>query len=273
MISSLNNPKIKHLEELSVKARTRNKEGLFVAEGIRIFLECPDEYLKEIYVELNMFNKLEESFKETPSSLWGRAYSKIVKAKENGVFAETITQEVLKKASDTESPQGLIFISKKPHYELKDMLKGENRHFLMLEDIQDPGNLGTMLRTAEGASMSGVIMSKGTVDIFNPKVVRSTMGSLYRVPFLYTDDIMTLMSELQSEGICIYAAYLDASVDYKDIKPCKDNAVLIGNEGNGLRQEVAMKADNRVRIPMGGKLESLNAAVAAGILMYEYGGR
>ena len=140
---------------------------------------------------------------------------------------------------------------------------------IFLENIQDPGNLGTILRTAEGAGIDGIIMNKGTVDIYNPKVVRSTMGSIFRVPFMYCDDIMGKVDELKKSGVKVYAAALGGTRNYSEPDYTRPSAFAIGNEGNGLTDEMINAADERIKIPMLGKVESLNAANAAGILMYE----
>ena len=144
-----------------------------------------------------------------------------------------------------------------------------NEPELVLEDIQDPGNLGTMFRTGEGAGISGIIMTKGTVDLFAPKTVRATMGSIYRVPYLVTDDLGAMLGKLHAEGIHTYAAHLRGEKYYDELDLTGNCAFLIGNEGNGLKKETADLADTYLKIPMEGKLESLNAAMAAGILMYE----
>ena len=140
---------------------------------------------------------------------------------------------------------------------------------LVLENLQDPGNLGTMMRTAEGAGVTGVLLSRGCVDIYNPKTIRSTMGSIYRVPFLYTDDLLGDMDRLHEKGIVTYAAHLKGKGFYDEESYKGPTAFLIGNEGNGLTDELSEKAKQYIKIPMEGQLESLNAAVAAAILMYE----
>ena len=140
---------------------------------------------------------------------------------------------------------------------------------MVLENIQDPGNLGTILRTAEGAGVNGILMSRDTVDIFNPKTIRSTMGSVYRVPFLYVEDICETVRELKNKGISAYAAHLKGIGSYDEQDYTKGTAFLIGNEGNGLTDELADLADTYIRIPMYGKVESLNAAIASAVLMYE----
>ena len=151
----------------------------------------------------------------------------------------------------------------------KDLLKKKNPMFLVLEDLQDPGNLGTMLRTGEGAGISGVIMNQSTVDLFNPKTIRSTMGSIYRVPFFVTDDLEQTILELKSQGIKVYAAHLKGTLCYDEPDYRGPSAFLIGNEGNGLSDVVADCADTYIKIPMQGQVESLNAAISAALLMYE----
>ena len=140
---------------------------------------------------------------------------------------------------------------------------------LVVEDLQDPGNLGTMFRTGEGAGITGVIMSSDTVDIFNPKVVRATMGSIYRVPFVYAGDLRNAVNDLHKNGIAVYAAHLEGETYYNRLSFREPTAFLIGNEGKGLRRDTAKLADSYVKIPMEGRVESLNAAVAAALLLYE----
>lgn len=152
---------------------------------------------------------------------------------------------------------------------LEKLLNDPAPFFMVLENIQDPGNLGTILRTAEGAGVNGILMSRDTVDIFNPKTIRSTMGSVYRVPFLYVEDICETVRELKNKGISAYAAHLKGIGSYDEQDYTKGTAFLIGNEGNGLTDELADLADTYIRIPMYGKVESLNAAIASAVLMYE----
>jgi TrmH family RNA methyltransferase len=146
--------------------------------------------------------------------------------------------------------------------------RGSGQRLLVLEDIQDPGNLGTMVRTAEAAGIDGIIMSKGCTDIFSPKVTRATMGAIFRVPFIYTDDLPGTLDVLKADGTAVYAAYLRNGTDYRKVHFTNRAAILIGNEGNGLSDEAVSHASENVFIPMAGEVESLNAAVAAAILMY-----
>ena len=152
---------------------------------------------------------------------------------------------------------------------LEDMLQQKNGLWLILENVQDLGNLGTMFRTDAGAGIAALIMDRSNVDIYNPKTIRSTMGSIFRVPFFITEDLHETIRQLQNAQVSVYAAHLEGSVCYDTPDYTKGTAFLIGNEGNGLTKETAALADSYIRIPMGGQLESLNAAMAAGILMYE----
>lgn len=171
--------------------------------------------------------------------------------------------------SDTSTPQGILCVMKRKQYTPDDLLQAANPLLMLLEDIQDPGNLGTILRTGEGAGIDGVIMSRDTADIYNPKTIRSTMGSIYRVPFLYVSSLSDMIAELKQKKITVYAAHLKGKQWYDQADYSGGSAFLIGNEGNGLKEETAALADSYIKIPMGGKVESLNAAMASGILMYE----
>jgi len=191
------------------------------------------------------------------------------KCKTAGAVFETVADAVFKNVSDTQTPQGIMAVVAMPEYKLESLLDGEKTHLLILESIQDPGNLGTMLRTGEGAGITGIIMNKTTVDLFNPKTIRSTMGSIYRVPFYVTEDLSGTLSQLKENGVSLYAAHLKGEHYYTEEDYTLGCAFLIGNEGNGLSDEIANQADTYIKIPMEGKVESLNAAISATLLMYE----
>lgn len=274
MITSLANGKIKRLITLQDKSRVRNKEGLFPAEGIKMFEEAPFEHLKEVYINETLWRELKEERHRV-------LQKKLHDCMTWGIPVEQVSEEVFKKASDTQTPQGILFVMEQFSYTVEDLLEkakekqasgGRAPLFLLLEDIQDPGNLGTMIRTCEGAGADGVIMSRGTVDIYNPKTIRSTMGSLYRVPFFYTQEMGEMIRLLQENGIKVYAAHLNGEKFFDEILYEGGSAFLIGNEGNGLRTETADQADCYLKIPMEGSLESLNAAVAAALLLYQAAG-
>lgn len=182
---------------------------------------------------------------------------------------EIVTDELFRKMSDTKTPQGVLCVMQQYQYDLEKMLAAPAPLLVLLEGIQDPGNLGTIVRSAEGAGVSGIVMSADTVDIYNPKTIRSTMGSVYRMPFLYTERLEDTIRGLQKRNVAVYAAHLQGAKIYDSCDCKKGTAFLIGNEANGLRQETAECADAAVKIPMLGKVESLNAAVAASLLLYE----
>ena len=148
-------------------------------------------------------------------------------------------------------------------------MRGDGTHLLLLENIQDPGNLGTMFRAGEGAGVTGIVMNARCVDIFSPKTIRSTMGSILRVPFYITNDLASVIQKCRQAQVTVYAAHLGGESYYDSFDYRKGTAFLIGNEGNGLTEEIAGCADEYVKIPMEGQVESLNAAMAAGLLMYE----
>ncbi|SFG55412.1 RNA methyltransferase, TrmH family [Lachnospiraceae bacterium C7] len=251
MITSSSNQHVKKLAMLFKKSRERKKEKVFIVEGIKMFKEAPKDWVQQVYVS--------ETFYEN---------------EENRPYFEEFSYEVLsdsvfKGVSDTITPQGIIALVKMPSYSINDMLKENKTQLLILESIQDPGNLGTMIRTSEGAGTTGIIMNNTTVDIFNPKTIRSTMGSIFRVPFVIVDDLEKTINELHESGVKLYAAHLKGKASYDKKDYTSACGFFIGNEGNGLSDEIANLADEYIKIPMEGHVESLNAAISATLLMYE----
>lgn len=254
MITSTSNQQIKNLIQLQNKSKVREEQGAFIIEGIKMFEESKaGGHLIKAYVS--------ESF----------YLDKIQTDKDyfNSFSHEIVSDTIFKDASETMTPQGIMAIVKKPVYKLEDIIKRDKVTLMLLEDLRDPGNLGTIIRTSEGAGFDGVILSKSSVDVFNPKVIRSTMGAIYRMPLVYVDDFTGMLEHLKLKGINIYAAHLNGASYYDKINYGDKTAILVGNEANGLSNEAAMASSQRVKIPMEGKVESLNAAIAASILMYE----
>ena len=247
IIESQGNPNIKKVRALLDKHRARDREDAFIIEGIRMFNETPREILREVYVS--------ESFhKKNPINGIEKLY--IVK------------DELFRRLSDVKTPQGILAVVERLHYGLEDILRGGL--VIMLEGLQDPGNLGTILRTGEAAGISGLIMDENTADIYSPKVVRSTMGSIFRVPFIRVDSAAGLVPRLKDKGYTICSASLEGSISLEKAHFKKDSVIVIGNEGSGISRQLTDLSDMAVRIPMEGKVESLNAAVSASILMYGY---
>ena len=252
MISSTSNSQVKFVSALAKKAKLRENEDLFVVEGIKMFSELPREKVKKGYAS--------ESFlKET-------AHKKLL----DGISWECVKDEVFKAMSDTQTPQGVLALVKQFHYTMEDILKQEGPALIMiLEAIQDPGNLGTILRAGEGAGITGLVMNRDTADIYNPKVIRSTMGSILRVPFVYVDDLSAALAQIKSAGVRLFAAHLKGTNNYDQEDYTGNIGFLIGNEAAGLTEEAAAMADCYIKIPMAGQVESLNAAVASSVLMFE----
>lgn len=254
MITSISNAQVKQVCAYVQKAKERRKAGIFVVEGRKMFEEAPIDQIAKVYVTEAFLEKYAQD---------------AVKEKLMQTGYETVTEEVFSKMSDTKTPQGVLCLVKWPEHTLEEMISKHQGTFVILEDIQDPGNLGTIIRTGEGAGISGVIMTKETVDIFNPKTIRATMGSIYRVPFVYVENIAQAIAALKKADISVYAAHLRGTKYYDAFDYTKGSAFLIGNEGNGLKEQTADLADTYVKIPMAGQVESLNAAIATTLFMYE----
>ena len=255
MITSTGNTKVRRIAAYMEKSKARREDDVYVVEGIRMNTEIPPADILETYVSESFLHRMQQSERQYLAAL------------ANGY--ETVTDDVFRKMSDTQSPQGILSVVRQKHSDLAHILDQNNPMLLLLEDVQDPGNLGTMFRSAEGAGVNGILMSRGTADVYNPKVVRSTMGAIFRMPFLYVDSIPDTMAQLRKRGICTYAAHLQGKKAYDEMDYTKPCAFLIGNEGNGLSREAAEAADNYILIPMLGKVESMNAGTSAAILTFE----
>ena len=255
MITSMANAKVKQVVQWQTKARERKKDQVFLAEGIKMFGEAPITWFREAYLTQDALDRL--------------GNNQQMKEKLQQIPWETVSDEVMKRMADVQTPQGVLTVLKCPQYKMEDILKRQNGLYLILENLQDPGNLGTIMRTSEGAGVTAVIMNKTTVDIFNSKTIRATMGSIYRVPFILADDLQEIMQKMKENCIKTYAAHLMGTTYFTGGSFQKPTAFLIGNEGNGLSKELTEMADALIKIPMEGNLESLNAAVAAALLVYE----
>ena len=250
MITSTSNPQVKNLQLLKKKSGARNEQNVFLVEGMKMYQEAPRGKIKKVYISKSLYQEKGQAFLQ-------------------GIETEVLDDHVFLAASDTKTPQGLLCVVEQFHYLLEDMLQKKNPHLLLLENLQDPGNVGTIMRTAEGSGADGIILSRTSVDLYHPKTIRSTMGSIYRMPFLYVNSLEEILPILKKQGIRTYAAHLQGKNCYDQEDYRKGCAFFIGNEGNGLSEGLSRKADAWIRIPMQGKLESLNAAIAASILMYE----
>lgn len=255
VINSTSNKQVKRVVNLRTRAKARREEGMFVAEGPRMCRELLPE-------DVDCFYVTESFLKEHENKKWLGRYR-----------FETVTDIVMNIMADTRTPQGVLAVVRQKRYTLEDILsgtQGEGRLAIMiLESLQDPGNLGTIIRASEGAGFTGIVMDKDTADLYNPKVIRSTMGSVYRVPFVYVDDLEEACRKMKGRDVRLFAAHLKGMNNYDQEDYTDNMGFLIGNEASGLSEAAASMADSYVRIPMAGKVESLNAAVAASVLMFE----
>lgn len=264
-ITSSSNQQIKYINNLQTKASARRKEGVFVVEGIKIFLEVPDESIVSIYISESTLKDIREKKKGFNDSIYERVDKKLA----NHDYTE-ISDDIAKNISDTVTDQGMFIIVKQFEYNIDDYINIEEKQiFMILDGLNDPGNMGTIIRTAEGAGVSMILTNKECVDIYNPKVTRATMGSLFRVPIKNCDNLVETIKYLKNKGIVMYGAHLNGKEYFADDALNESVGIFIGNEARGLSDEVSNEADKLIKIPMMGKLESLNASVAAGILMYE----
>lgn len=255
MIESNANGQYKKLQKLMKQSRTRRQEGVFVVEGWKMVKEALE---RNLVLHLYSAEREQEHCRE-----------ELNRFSRGNVPVDLMRDNLFSQLSDTVSPQGILGVVRMPVYEREEIVNQPDAKLLCLENIQDPGNLGTMFRTAEGAGMTGVVLTKGCVDLFNPKVVRSTMGSLFRVPFYVCQDMEEEMKFMQKQGFCFFAAHLQGTKDFTEESYEGSIGILIGNEANGLSEAVSGLADCKVKIPMEGELESLNAAVSAALFMYE----
>ena len=279
----------KEIKELEKSRKARDAQGLFVVEGKKMFLEAPAESLVCVIAEREFSEANRPLLEKLPTGVQ---------------LIADVRAERFAGLSDTKTPQGILAVLKKPSYTMEEILRlssaaarvfpeqkktlyniEETRKpaeasaarreirkaplLLFLEDLQDPGNAGTILRTAEAAGVDAVFCTKNTVDYYHPKTIRSTMGSIFRVPQFVVEDVPAFFERLRTAGIRAFAAHLQGKRAYDEEDYRGGSMFLIGNEGSGLSEAAAAEADALIRIPMAGRVESLNAAMAAGILMFE----
>lgn len=240
-IESAKNPKVKAWKKLLTK-KERDLTGTFLIEGFHLVEEALKEQLVlEIIVNQDM---------EMPANF-----------KIEGTEVVYVKDEVMKAICDTETPQGIAAVCEQPTVGMNDI---KLEKLLLLDRVQDPGNLGTMIRTADAAGMDAVILGEGCADPYNPKVVRSTQGSLFHLPIVKAN-LAEFISTLE---IPVYGTALEGGVPFEQVDQSDAFALLVGNEGRGVSKELLDKTTKNLYIPIYGKSESLNVGIAAGILMY-----
>lgn len=250
-IESKDNNLFKFVKKLKER-RFRDKENLFILEGLRLIEEAirANMDIEYIIISKDYEDKFNDLLLENNISS-----NKII----------TLSNNLFMQLASTENPQGIIAVIKKS--DKKKDLSGD--FFLICDKVQDPGNLGTIIRTAHAAGVDGIILTKGTVDIYNDKTIRSTMGSIFYVPIFYDDKDFTIIRNLKKDGFCLVATSLKESRNFFE-EDLKGKIILaVGNEGNGISNELFELADKKVKIPMPGGAESLNVSIATSIILFE----
>lgn len=252
IIRSKDNLQIKQARKLKEK-KYRVENGKFLIEGLRFVMEAvnSDFAITDIFLTCDFYdiwerNLMKEKIKNMPS-------------------VYIVTDEVLKSISTTENPQGIVAVVKNTRLRYKKDMEG---FYVLADRIQDPGNMGTIIRSSYAAGALGVILTKGTVDVYNEKTLRSTMGSIFHVPVIQ-DEQLDKIKVLKENGFKLIASLLDAETNFYDVSLNRKIIFAVGNEANGLSEDIEQIADIKARIPMPGGAESLNAAVSASIMMFE----
>lgn len=250
-IESKNNNFLKEVKKLKEK-KHRIKEGLFLVEGLRFAVEAinSDFIVESLIINDNFLDRFYDT--------------EIEEEKLKGTRVVNLSNELFKGLCDTENPQGILAVVRNKEVSIKK----ENGFYVLADRIQDPGNMGTIIRTAHAAGALGVILTKGTVDIYNEKTLRSTMGSIFKVPII-EDNNLEIVHNLKSEGFKLVTSTLDTDKNFFEVDLKQNVIISVGNEGNGISDELRSLSDIGVKIPMPGNAESLNAAVAASIMIYE----
>ena len=263
-ITSRNNAGIKLLAKLLSSKRTRNEQHSFVIEGIR---GCTDALASERDADRIDIRAL-YYVPEMTESFGSERLSSLIEALDEKKRFE-ITREIADKISAADTSQGIFIVAGQFDNCLgAEMLRSDGK-YLVLEGLQDPGNLGTMIRTADAVGIDGIILTGNCVDLYNPKVVRSAAGSMPRVDLFVENDVCKVFELLKAAGIRSAAAVISGGQDIVGFGFQKGCAVVIGNEGSGLTDETADLCDDRISIRMHGSIDSLNAATAAAIILWE----
>ncbi|WP_251860943.1 RNA methyltransferase [Clostridium sp. Marseille-Q2269] len=252
MISSKDNQLIKEVRKLKEK-KYREKSKSFIVEGFRFFEEAlkSNSNINKVFIEENSLNKLEQLYKTYNVN--------------DNIDTYAVNSSVLKSISNTENPQGVVAVI---NYFNKNSFNHENGFYILADKVQDPGNMGTIIRTAHAAGALGIITTKGTVDIYNEKTLRSTMGSIFYM-LVMEDENLEKVKLLQSQGFKLLVSSLDTNSNFYDIDMKENIIIAVGNEGNGISKDLNELSDIKVKIPMPGGAESLNVAVACSIMTFE----
>ncbi|HEX9025633.1 MAG TPA: RNA methyltransferase [Clostridium sp.] len=250
-IESKENNLFKHTKKLKDR-KNRNKSSKYIIEGFRLVQEA-------------FKAKVDIDYLIVTEDVIGKIDQFLLDYMTEDIKIYKINMNLFKELVSTENPQGILAVI---NMNIKP-LKPNGNFYLICDKLQDPGNLGTIIRTSHAAGVEGIILTKGTVDIYNEKTIRSTMGSIFYIPIHYDDDNLSLVKSLKEEGFNLVVTSLDTDKDFFDIDLRGKVLLTVGNEGNGVSGEVLDIADTKVKIPMPGNAESLNVAIATSVIMYE----
>ena len=249
-IDSKENNLFKETKKLKDR-RGRNKNNKYIIEGFRLVKEAFKAGVKvdKVFVSSSSQDKIEEYL---------------------GSYIEqtkiyVLRDELLNELCQTENPQGIVAVLDIN----KSVVDKKGSFYLLCDKVQDPGNLGTIIRTAHAAGVDGIILTKGTVDIYNPKVIRATMGSIFYIPIIFEDEEYSQTKQLLDQGFSMIATSLQGDKNFFEEDLSGKIIVSMGNEGNGVSEEIYNLSDKKVKIPMPGGAESLNVSVATAIILYE----
>ena len=272
IIESVKNEQIKNIIKLRDSAKDRKRQGLYIIEGPKMVLEAAHHNcVSRIYISESVYNDLTNGTENNNNRYGGLTSAEVMDVISNYTY-DIVSDHVFSVMTDTVNPQGMLALvpvnDMTPDSIINKNTQKDNLRLLILEDVQDPGNLGTIFRTAEAAHFDGIIMTKGCVSAYNPKVVRSTMGAILRLPFSYVDNTKEALELCKKEGVRVYATALSGK-DIREVSYDNKSVFIIGNESRGISSDTLLESDELIKIPMNPVSESLNAAVAAGIIMYD----
>lgn len=257
-ITSSQNKHIKHIKSLHLK-KHRDNLGQYIIEGFKLIEEAI-EYKKSFYLLLLS----EASLNSSDSS------ALINKCEDSGIPVYLVSEKIFAEVSEMDTPQGVLAVICKDEQEIDVVIDNPDFDIIILDSVRDPGNVGTIIRTADACGMGAVILSNGCVDLYNSKTLRATMGSMFHIPVFTDVDIIKLIGKLKTANVTVLGADPHSNINCIDAPAVGSTAIVIGNEANGLRDEVKALTTQNITIPMPGKAESLNAGIAAAILMYEF---
>jgi len=255
LLTSTRNPLVKQLRSLGESAKNRKEQGLFLVEGTHALIEA----ITTSY-PLSIVCCTEKWIAANPN-----LYQQIETAVDEIERLEIVAEEVLQAIATTKNPDGIIAAALLPSHEVAPI----HTLGLALETIQDPGNMGAMIRSAVAVGIDGMVVSSDSVDLTNPKIIRATAGQWFRCPMQTSTNIADDIRKLQAQGVKAIATLANARQTYWDYDFTQPTLILLGNEGNGLSQELIELADEAVAIPQSDRVESLNVAICASLLLYE----